>query len=78
MDYELHFFPIAVDNPREIEDMEKFEADLIVSQDTASDFIQNEYQHGNYGAIPECPEDFVLIRDGYRSREPDSVNSPSR
>lgn len=53
-----------------IEAEQEFEASVLSNMDNASEFIREQYLYGNLGALPELPEDFILIRDGYRSREP--------
>lgn len=54
-----------MDEEELLEEQKQLEAGLI----PASEFAQEQYLNGNYGGIPEMPEDFELIRGGYRSRE---------
>lgn len=48
------------------------EDDLLVKELEAmerSEFLEQQYIHANNGVIPELPEDYYIIKDGYRSRE---------
>jgi hypothetical protein len=53
---------------RVISEQEQMEVELL-QLESASEFVQQQYLQGMNGVIPELPEDFILIKDDYRSRE---------
>jgi hypothetical protein len=52
------------------------ELNAVDSVDEESTLSKDGYEQGQLGMIPELPEDFILIKGGYRSRDCDSINSP--
>jgi len=43
--------------------------ELLVEDENEISFQVQEYVQGSNGAIPELPEDYEIVKGGYRSRE---------